>query len=116
MRFDALIDRFPREGAEAARRFQALVEGEPSAEFTFAHLVHELDPIPDRVLALMLALLQSEGVVRRVVRVQSRIGRAGIGDFGSISDVPSELPDSFTDTTVEVTPDDLLIVYRFEGG
>lgn len=84
-------------------------------EFTFAHLLHELEPISGATLALMLGALVQEGAVRQLVRLQSRLGSAGIKDYSSVLDVPGEIDDPFSGTTFEVSPDDLQVIYRFNG-
>lgn len=110
-----LIGRFPSD-KRAIKRLRSLVESRRSAsEFTFDRLLDELKPSSAETLALLLTALVQEGAASKLVRLQSRSGYAGIGDYSSIIDVPEEIHDPTTDTTFEVTPDDLKVVYRFPG-
>jgi hypothetical protein len=109
-KFDALTSRFPHE-QQALKGLAELVRSSKKREMTFDHLVSWLNPRSVESLALILAELTRAGVVTRVIRVESRT-HSGIGDFASLNDIPPRMHDYSTDEEIEVTPDNLRIVYK----
>lgn len=65
-------------------------------------------------LAILISLLLSEQVLRRVVVVESPAG-GGVAEFSSIDEVPDSLHDHFRDTWMVVTPNNLRTVYVAES-
>lgn len=65
-------------------------------------------------LAVLISLLTSEHVLRRVVVVQSPAG-GGIAEFASVSDVPDTVHDHLRDVQMDVTPSDLRTFYVAES-
>lgn len=91
---------------------------QPAAEaavYTFNHLYEKVHPRNASQLALVLAQLVANGVLRQFVRVQSPQTRDVIGDFPSIVDVPAEVHDIYSDTILEVQPDNLSMMYTRHG-
>ena len=113
--YSNLIAKFPSHSRSVKRLKKAVRPGKRKrdVEFTFEHLLNVVRPESDAVLALMLTDIAREGGCNRVVRVQSRETRGGLGDYSSVTEVPREIHDEFSDTVFEIQPDDLLVVYRF---
>ena len=65
-------------------------------------------------LAVLISLLLSEQILRRVVVVQSPAG-GGVAEFSSVDEVPADLHDHIRDTWMHVTPSDLRTVYVAES-
>lgn len=112
--FDDIIDRFPSE-ADSIRRLVGLVAQHPGGEFTFEHLLAEVSPSSEGVLALVLAEVASAGVLQRFLRVESE-SRGGIADFESTADIPMLIDDWRLDREVEVTPEMIRVVYKVAAG
>lgn len=64
-------------------------------------------------LAVLISLLTSEHILRRVVVVQSPSG-GGVAEFASVDEVPDRLHDHLRDVQMDVTPSDLRTVYVAE--
>ena len=65
-------------------------------------------------LAILISLLTSEHILRRVVVVQSPAG-GGVAEFDSVDEVPDRLHDHLRDVQMDVTPSDLRTVYVAES-
>lgn len=65
-------------------------------------------------LAVLIALLTSEHILRRVVVVESPAG-GGLAEFASMADVPDTLHDHLRDVQMDVTPSDLRTFYVAES-
>lgn len=65
-------------------------------------------------LAVLISLLTSEHILRRVVVVQSPAG-GGVAEFASVAEVPDTLHDHLRDVQMEVTPSDLRTFYVAES-
>lgn len=65
-------------------------------------------------LAVLISLLTSEHILRRVVVVQSPAG-GGVAEFPSVADVPDTLHDHLRDVQMDVTPSDLRTFYVAES-
>lgn len=61
-------------------------------------------------LAVLISLLTSEHILRRVVVVESP-GGGGVAEYASVDEVPKTLHDRIRDTWMDVTPSDLRTVY-----
>lgn len=64
-------------------------------------------------LAVLISILTSEHILRRVVVVQSPSG-GGVAEFSSVDEVPERLHDHLRDVQMDVTPNDLRTVYVAE--
>lgn len=64
-------------------------------------------------LAVLISILTSEHILRRVVVVQSPAG-GGVAEFNSVDEVPERLHDHLRDVQMEVTPSDLRTLYVAE--
>lgn len=65
-------------------------------------------------LAVLISLLTSEHILRRVVVVESPAG-GGVAEFSSVDEVPESLHDHFRDTWMDVTLSDLRTFYVAES-
>lgn len=65
-------------------------------------------------LAVLISLLTSAHILRRVVVVESPAG-GGIAEFASAAAVPDSLHDHHRDVLMDVTPSDLRTVYVAES-
>lgn len=112
--FAALIAEFPEERDTIARLEHLLGEGK-AREVTFDRMIGLVEPQSPQALALILAELSLAGIVRRFVRVESRVTKGGIKDFPTLLDVPNRIHDFRTDTEIEVTPGDLKQFFAIPG-
>lgn len=81
-------------------------------EYTFNHIAELVDPPSLAVLALVLAELNQRRLLDKVVRVESPETHGGIQDFRSSLDVPEEIHDIYSDRWINVTPENIRIVFR----
>jgi hypothetical protein len=115
--FENLTSRLPDE-RKALSRLKSLIDAASSQrdkqapEYTFEYLFDTTGFVKPEDLALVLAELVSEGAIQKKVRVYSPSSGGGIGDFESVIDVPPVIFDWRADREVEVTPDNLSVIYR----
>jgi hypothetical protein len=93
-------------------RLKEVFGSQPGFEFTFNSLFDAVKPHNEKQLALALASLVDQGVIRKFVRVQSPTTHGGLGDFPSVIDVPDEIHDIHADSWVQVRPEHLVVIYR----
>jgi hypothetical protein len=113
LKSDTLIDEFPEELAAVNRlielvRANALRPG--FREFSADRLYDVLQPSNYRVLVQILSSAVDKGLLKRSFRVLSSVG-GGIGDFDSILDIPPQMYDSRTGRNVDVSPDDIELIF-----
>jgi len=84
-------------------------------EFTLEELCDLVKPKSREELVLALGDLVRTGKIKQVIRVVSPKTQGGIGDYETLDDVPSVANDWRTDTQIEVTPDDLRVIYILPG-
>lgn len=65
-------------------------------------------------LAVLISLLTSEHILRRIVVVESPAG-GGLAEFASVEEVPDSLHDYLRDVRMAVTPNDIRTVYVAES-
>ena len=109
-KFDALTSRFPDE-RHALKGLAELIRSSKKREMTFDHLVSWLGPKSIENLALILGELTQQGIVARVIRVESP-NHSGIGDFLRLEDIPEHIYDYSSDEEIDVTAENLKIVYK----
>lgn len=117
-KFDILIDEFPEETA-VVRRLRDLI-GRALAtpgrkEYSPTRLYDLLQPSNYRVMIRLLSSASDKGLLHKHIRVESSSGKGGIGDFDSLVDVPLRLYDSRIGREVDVTKDQLEMIYSIEG-
>lgn len=112
---EPLIDEFP-EDVDTVRRLLDFLGSQgrkplnKSLEFTITRLFDCAKPSSLRILTLVLSRLVDMGVLRKFVRVESD-SYGGIGDFGSILDVPSRIFDSRKGISIDVRMDQIKLIY-----
>jgi hypothetical protein len=114
--------KYPRE-KEAVKRLEALInaasdpsrDNKPSGEYTFEHLYEKIRPSSPEVLAAMLADLEMQGLIRRIIRVESRTRGGGIHDYSSLLEVPPTVRDWRADEDMTVTPQDLRVLFTLRA-
>lgn len=82
-----------------------------TTEFTLDRLFDLVQPKTKEELALTLGELVQQGKIKQVIRVESPQTRGSIKDFNSLKDVPQFIHDWRTDRQIEVSPDDLVVLY-----
>lgn len=80
-------------------------------EWTIQRLFDIAHPSSQRVLARILMRLVEVGILRQTVRVES-VASGGIGDFESITEIPSTLFDEHVGHDVEVDMDRVSLIYK----
>ena len=114
VKLEPLISEFPEEG-EALERLTAFIEANRSATkdriFTFERLLEVSEASSQRILLGIATRLVQQGVLRKVVRVESLAG-GGIGDFASQGDVPSVIFDSRQNQMIEVQPEQVRLMFK----
>jgi hypothetical protein len=92
---------------------ERLLRKQPRAEFTLEDFCGMLPSQSRERLAIVLGDLVRSGKLKQIIRVYSRrIPGAGIGDFNSIDEIPAVIHDYHTDTNMEVTADDVVVIYQ----
>ena len=121
MNFGSIVDKYPTERDTIARLERLLSSSAPAdVEYTLNDLCELLRPRTREGMATVLGELVRGGVFRQVVRVLSPATKGGIGDFKSLEEVPRSLHDWRSDREVDITPEDLRVIYivrrRAENG
>jgi hypothetical protein len=94
------------------KRIAQLFATNIQSQFTVRHLESKLGRVSITALSLALAELQAEGVIEKIVRVESPESHGGIGDYSSLEEVPGSLEDWRTGRTVEVTPENMTLLFK----
>jgi hypothetical protein len=114
---EALIDEFPEEAASVERLAVYLDQserlGQQTKELSVQRFFDITEPSSQAILIKILQRLVQQGVLRKVVRVESDAA-GGIADFPSVSEVPPVLFDFRIGRDIEVRSDQLKLVYQFE--
>lgn len=113
IKFDILVDEFPEESAAVGRLLELVRDGQTRPgrrEFRPNRLYELLRPSNYRVLVQILSSAEDKGLMTRVFRILSRSG-GGIGDYGSITDIPLEVFDDRIGRRVEVSQDDIEMIF-----
>lgn len=117
-KFDILTDEFPEETA-VVRRLRDLIVRALSTpgrkEYSPTRLYDLLEPSNYRVMVRLLSSASDKGLLHKHIRVESSSGRGGIGDFNSLIDVPLRLYDGRIGREVDVTQDQLEMIYSIES-
>lgn len=114
-RITKTLDQFRSEkGARAdlKGRLRALFAANRDSEFTLRLLEMKLGQVPLSALSLALAELQEEGVVDRILRVESPESHGGIEDFTSLEAVPDQIYDWRAGKTIEIEPENIVPIFR----
>lgn len=101
----------------SAARIQRMLKEvgiQPGGEYSFPHLLERLPNVRPGDLAQALEDMQKQGLVQRIVRVESPTAGGGIEDYESVLDVPAEIYDWRAERTIRVKPADLEVVYTIE--
>ena len=101
-----LVERY-LEDAAAQQRL-----GKLRLEPRFLQKISQIDSSHE--LAVLISLLLSEHILRRVIVVESPAG-GGVAEFSSIDEVPERLHDHQRDIWMDVTPDVLRTYYVAES-
>lgn len=112
-KFDILIDEFPEEPAAVTRLLELVRDGESRPgrkEYRADRLYDVLQPSNYRVLVQILSSAVDKGLLKRSFRVLSSTG-SGIGDFDSMIEIPPEIYDSRIGQTVEVSLDEIELIF-----
>lgn len=111
--FERVLRRYPQLSAEL-ERLRTLVErpSEEPRELTFERIFGTVSPISKRALTLLLAECIHEGILSRIIRVNSPATQTAITEYSSIEEVPEQLLDRFTGEFIEVLPERLEVVYK----
>jgi hypothetical protein len=116
-KFDILIDEFPDETAAVRRLREEIVRALASPgrkEYSPTRLYDLLQPSNYRVMIRLLSSASDKGLLHKYIRVESASGKGGIGDYDSVIDVPLQLYDSRIGRMVDVTQDQLEMIYSIE--
>lgn len=78
-------------------------------------LIQQISKVDSSIeLAVLISLLLSEQILRRVVVVESPSG-GGVAEYSSVDDVPDSVHDHLRDVWMDVTPNVLRTVYVAES-
>lgn len=100
---------------EAIDRLEALLSRQPTgaASYSVEHLYEVLHPGSLGVLAEILTWLTEHRYMDRVYRVISPHSGAGLAEYSSLREIPSDILDSVdTGETIRVTDQNIEILYR----
>jgi hypothetical protein len=111
MNLESLTAKYPSE-RESLRKLAELLRRGEHAEYTLNRLSDLVEPNSKEALAGALGELVRSGEIKFVIRVISPRAQGGIKDFESVEEVPAIVYDRYTDTELEVTPENLRLLYR----
>ncbi len=111
MNLESLTAKYPSE-RQSLRKLAELLSSSENQEFTLNRLSDLVEPNSKEALAGALGELVRSGEIKFVIRVISPRAQGGIKDFESIEQVPAVVYDRYTDTQVEVTAENLRLLYR----
>lgn len=110
---DILIDEFPEEPAAIQRLLELLRDATSRVgrrEYRADRLYDLVRPSSYRVLIQILTSAVDKGMLNRTFRVLSSSG-GGIGDFPAVKEIPLVLYDSRMGRDVEVSTDDIELIF-----
>jgi len=110
MNLESLTARYPSERQSLGKLAELLTTG-GHAEYTLNRLSDLVEPNSKEALAGALGELVRSGEIKLVVRVISPRTRGGIGEFSSLDEVPDVVHDWRSDKDIEVTAEDLRVLY-----
>ena len=111
---DNLISEFP-EDRDAIKSFEYAFETgllSEEKDYPVKRIYDLIHPRSQLALAKILNRLVEEGILRKIVRIESPETGGGLEDFDDILNVPSEIHDWRRDVDMQVTLDDLKIIYK----
>jgi len=111
---DRLIRKVPQE-REAFRRFFEILESNTSTQpkyVTVNRLFDKLEPNSVYGLTQVITALLEAGLLEQVIRIQSPKTGGVIRDFNSIVEIPSTIHDKYSDSEIDVTPENMGVFYR----
>ena len=113
MNFESIVSKYPSE-QEALAKLKDVLSGakQQGAEFTLNRLCDLVAPRDREEFAIILGELARHHFIKLVVRVVSPRTQGGIGDFSTLDEVPQVVHDWRTDSEIEVSPENLRIVYK----
>lgn len=116
---DRLISQFPEE-IDAIKRLTTYINlckesGPEIRELTVQRLFDHAKPSSQRVLAKILFKLTEHGVFEKFLRIESD-ALGGIGDYGSVEEIPLEIFDNRLGREIEVRLDQVRLMYRLSRG
>lgn len=114
MNLESLTAKYPSESQSLRKLADLLTIGE-HAEYTLNRLSDLVEPNSQEALAGALGELVRSGEIKLVIRVVSPSTQGGIKDFKSLADVPEVVHDWRSDRQVEVTAENLRVLYVTEG-
>lgn len=97
---------------ELKKRLVRLFSAHAQSQFTIRHLENKLGQVSIPTLSLALAELQTEGIIDRILRVESPESHGGIRDYSSWDEIPNRLEDWRTGQTIEVTPGNTTLLFE----
>lgn len=111
-KYSDLMNRFPGE-KEAIARLYTLLENEVPgrSEFGLNQLYDETHPKSQTAFSRLIEYLVTAGILKEVIRLQSKFGDGGLEDYLSWSDVPKVAHDWRHDKDFLVEKNDLRLIY-----
>ena len=112
---ESLIKKYPLE-SEAITRLSAFIEAEEQFPtdthvFPINRLISKIMPKSALAFSEILAYLESEGILKKIFRIESPTTKAGIQDFPTIIDIPKAIHDPNVDRLIEISADDVKLLY-----
>ena len=111
----SLITKFPSERDTIKRLENLLRQGkEQDRVYTASRLTKILEPSSAWTFSFLLKDLASQGLLEQVMRLYSTSG-AGLKDFEDLDQIPETFFDHTTDSDIDVSMDDIEVVYKIPG-
>jgi hypothetical protein len=118
-KLENLISKFPSEKS-ALERLNALMEESASDAnrqqqkiYSITRLFDKVGPKSQYSFVEILSYLVEEGMMKRILRVESPKTRTGLHDYESLEDIPGSIHDETTDEDIDITPQDVKLYYQF---
>ncbi len=107
-----LTVKFPHDYDTIQRVAKFISETSSEKVFTLQRLYDLALPSTTFVFAQLLSYLVEINVMKKIVRIESSNNRGGIKDFSSITEVPEEIYDWIQEKMIDVTSENIRILYR----
>jgi hypothetical protein len=110
-----LIHRYPHERDSIIRLFDIIEAEEKLISkphiFTINRIFEKTRPTSTLQFAEILSFLEQQGILQKILRVESPTTKAGIKDFSTYLDIPHVIHDPYSDTDINIKSDNVVLLY-----
>lgn len=107
---EVLISSFPTEEDSLKKLLELIQESDSRREYTLERLIDLTSPSSTYIFLRIIEMATRVNVLKKVYRVVSDTNR-GLAEFSSLEDIPEYCFDDSKGFNIEVTPDNIKIVF-----